>query len=119
MCQVKRSAVSRSISSLSRLRTDPVVEAHLAWMEDRGIDPFTSYQLPLATLTLKQWVGRLIRHRRDRGLLAILDIRLIRKPYGARLLKDLPPCPITHDLSDVEGFFRNSAGSAPREPADP
>lgn len=85
--------------------TDPLVEARLSLLETQGIDPFTSYQLPVAILTLKQGLGRLIRHRQDRGVLAVLDTRLIKKPYGKRFLRDLPSFAVTRDLAALDSFF--------------
>ena len=61
--------------------------------------------MPLAILALQQGLGRLIRHRRDRGVLAVLDPRLRTKAYGRRFIASLPPAPIVHDLGAVEGFF--------------
>ncbi len=84
---------------------DPITSARIEAIAERGDEPFHDYQVPLATLTLLQGLGRLIRHRQDRGVLAILDPRLRTKGYGARFLASLPPAPITHDLADVERFF--------------
>ena len=71
----------------------------------RGGEPFADYQVPLAILTLQQGLGRLIRHRRDRGVLAILDPRLRTKAYGHRFLASLPPAPVIHDLDRVSAFL--------------
>ena len=67
--------------------------------------PFADYQVPLAILTLLQGLGRLIRHRQDRGVLAVLDPRLRTMGYGRRFLASLPPAPVTHDLDAVRRFF--------------
>jgi ATP-dependent DNA helicase DinG len=61
--------------------------------------------VPLAALTLLQGLGRLIRTRTDRGVLAVLDPRLTRMGYGRRFLASLPPAPITDDLAVVARFF--------------
>jgi ATP-dependent DNA helicase DinG len=61
--------------------------------------------VPLAILTLQQGLGRLIRHRQDRGVLAVLDPRLRTKGYGRRFIASLPPAPIVHELQAVERFF--------------
>ncbi|HXH24336.1 MAG TPA: ATP-dependent DNA helicase, partial [Vicinamibacterales bacterium] len=84
---------------------DPVTAARIDAIRERGGDPFTEYQVPLAILTLLQGLGRLIRHRTDRGVLAVLDPRLTTKRYGRRFLASLPPAPVTHDLRAVERFF--------------
>ena len=62
--------------------------------------------MPLAILALQQGLGRLIRHRQDRGVLAVLDPRLRTKGYGRRFLASLPPAPVVHDLGAVEGVLR-------------
>jgi ATP-dependent DNA helicase DinG len=84
---------------------DPVVAARIAAIGARGGDAFNEYQVPVATLTLLQGLGRLIRSRADRGVMAILDPRLTQKQYGRRFLASLPPAPITDNLRDVERFL--------------
>jgi ATP-dependent DNA helicase DinG len=84
---------------------DPVTAARIDAIRERGGDPFGEYQVPLAILTLQQGLGRLIRHRRDRGVLAVLDPRLRTMGYGRRFLASLPPAPVVHDLDSVETFF--------------
>ena len=84
---------------------DPVTAARIDAINAAGGDAFSDYQVPLAILTLQQGLGRLIRHRRDRGVLAVLDPRLRTKGYGARFLASLPPAPAVHDLSRIEAFF--------------
>jgi ATP-dependent DNA helicase DinG len=84
---------------------DPVTAARIEAINARGGDAFVDYQVPLAILTLKQGLGRLIRHRSDRGVLAVLDPRLRTMGYGRRFLASLPPAPVTDDLDAVERFF--------------
>ncbi|MBZ5556110.1 MAG: ATP-dependent DNA helicase [Acidobacteriia bacterium] len=84
---------------------DPITAARIEAIRERGGDPFGEYQVPLAILALQQGLGRLIRHRRDRGVLAVLDPRLRTKGYGRRFVASLPPAPIVHDLSHIEAFF--------------
>ena len=69
--------------------------------------------MPLAILALLQGLGRLIRHRSDRGVLAILDPRVRTMGYGRRFLASLPPAPITYALDDVRRFFGDSPHSSP------
>ncbi len=71
----------------------PLIEARLQNIEARGGDPFASYSLPEAILKLRQGVGRLIRTRSDRGIVVILDPRVLSKGYGKAFLKALPQCP--------------------------
>jgi ATP-dependent DNA helicase DinG len=85
--------------------SDPILAARIDAIRARGGEPFGEYQVPLAILALQQGLGRLIRHRRDRGVLAVLDPRLRTKGYGRRFLASLPPAPIVHDLDRIEEFF--------------
>jgi ATP-dependent DNA helicase DinG len=87
---------------------DPITAARIEAISARGDSAFDEYQVPLAILALKQGLGRLIRHRQDRGLFAILDPRLKTMAYGRRFLASLPPAPVTHQLADVERFFAPS-----------
>ena len=59
-------------------------------LENNNHDPFTTYQLPRAALALKQGFGRLIRRADDRGIVAILDGRLLNKNYGQVFIETLP-----------------------------
>jgi ATP-dependent DNA helicase DinG len=72
----------------------PLIEAKLELVEERGGDPFTEYSLPEAILKLRQGVGRLIRTKSDRGIIVILDNRIVNKPYGRAFLQALPKCPV-------------------------
>jgi ATP-dependent DNA helicase DinG len=72
----------------------PLIEAKLELVEKRGGDPFTEYSLPEAILKLRQGAGRLIRTKSDRGIVVILDNRIVTKPYGRAFLQALPKCPV-------------------------
>ncbi len=85
--------------------SDPVVAARVAAINDDGGNAFFQYQVPSAVITLKQGFGRLIRSLNDRGLLALLDNRLLKKQYGRVFLESLPPYRKTTDIGDVEDFF--------------
>ncbi len=84
---------------------DPVHEARVAQMKAAGENWFGIYVLPQAVLRLKQGLGRLLRTRDDRGVMAILDTRLHTKGYGKMVLNALPPARRTASLRDVEQFF--------------
>jgi ATP-dependent DNA helicase DinG len=84
---------------------DPITAARIEAIADRGGQPFSEYQVPLAILTLLQGLGRLIRHRDDRGVLAVLDPRLQTMGYGRRFLASLPPAAVTRELGDIRRFF--------------
>jgi len=72
----------------------PLIEAKLEFIEARGGDPFTEYSLPEAILKLRQGVGRLIRTKSDRGIIVILDNRIVTRPYGRAFMQALPKCPV-------------------------
>jgi ATP-dependent DNA helicase DinG len=72
----------------------PLIEAKLELIEERGGDPFAEYSLPEAILKLRQGVGRLIRTKADRGIIVILDNRIVTKPYGRAFMQALPKCPV-------------------------
>jgi ATP-dependent DNA helicase DinG len=90
---------------------DPITAARIEAIGARGGSAFGEYQVPLAILALKQGLGRLLRHRQDRGVLAILDPRLRSMGYGRRFLGSLPPAPVTHQLADVARFFAPDAAA--------
>ena len=85
--------------------TDPVVRARSLAIERNGGNPFMDLFVPGAAIALKQGFGRLIRTRRDFGVVALLDERVHTKGYAKRLLRALPPVRTTHALSDVESFW--------------
>jgi ATP-dependent DNA helicase DinG len=72
----------------------PLIEAKLELVQARGGDAFTEYSLPEAILKLRQGVGRLIRTKTDRGIIVILDNRIVTKPYGRAFMQALPKCPV-------------------------
>jgi ATP-dependent DNA helicase DinG len=84
---------------------DPIVQARIEAIEKAGGDAFAAFQVPLAILTLLQGLGRLLRHRTDRGVLAVLDPRLRTMGYGRRFLSALPPAPVTHEIEDIARFL--------------
>src|SRR6185436_13887166 len=87
---------------------DPITAARIESISARGGSAFGEYQIPLAILALQQGLGRLIRHRLDRGVLAVLDPRLRSMAYDRRFLASLPPAPVTTELDDIEEFFQTS-----------
>ncbi|HEX9038018.1 MAG TPA: ATP-dependent DNA helicase [Ktedonobacterales bacterium] len=88
---------------------DPVQEARVSRLKAAGENWFGGYVLPNAILRLKQGVGRLIRTRDDRGVMAILDRRIYTKSYGREVMLALPPARRTERLADVHAFFAGSS----------
>jgi ATP-dependent DNA helicase DinG len=88
--------------------SDPIVAARVRALQEDGRNAFTEYQIPEAVLALKQGFGRLIRSKTDRGILAILDNRILRMQYGRIFLESLPEYSTTHDLAEVARFMQNS-----------
>ena len=85
--------------------TDPVVAARVKAIDAGGGNAFFQYQVPSAVITLKQGFGRLIRSLHDRGLLVLLDNRILKKQYGRVFIESLPNYKRTTDLRVVESFF--------------
>src|SRR3989442_3651384 len=85
--------------------SDPVVAARVKSIDTEGGNAFYQYQVPAAVITLKQGFGRLIRSLQDRGLLVLLDNRILKKAYGKVFLESLPDYRRTIALQDVEEFF--------------
>ena len=84
---------------------DPVVEARMELIESRGGKPFQDYQIPQAITTFKQGFGRLIRTKRDKGVVAVLDPRINTKSYGKSFIDALPECERTFDIDRISSFF--------------
>ena len=87
--------------------SDPVIGARQRYIDSHGGNSFNSYSVPAAIINLKQGLGRLIRSATDRGVLSILDPRIVTKGYGQQFRKSLPPSRVTRKIEDVESFFSN------------
>jgi ATP-dependent DNA helicase DinG len=85
--------------------SDPVVAARVKSIDADGGNAFFQYQVPAAVITLKQGFGRLIRSLHDRGLLTLLDNRILKKQYGRVFVESLPSYRRTTDIRQVEAFF--------------
>jgi len=85
--------------------SDPVVAARVKAIDAEGGNAFFQYQVPAAVITLKQGFGRLIRSLHDRGLLVLLDNRILKKQYGRVFVESLPNYKKTTEMRVVEEFF--------------
>ena len=85
--------------------SDPIVQARCIAIDDDGGNAFFDYSVPVAVITLKQGFGRLIRSLNDRGLLVLLDNRILKKQYGRVFVQSLPAYTRTTDIRKVEEFF--------------
>ncbi|MBA3820188.1 MAG: ATP-dependent DNA helicase [Deltaproteobacteria bacterium] len=90
--------------------TDPLLAARMRTCAEAGGDPFDTIQLPAAAIALKQGFGRLIRRRDDRGIVAILDGRIVMRSYGRVFLDTLPAgLPRTSALEQVRRWWKPPA----------
>jgi ATP-dependent DNA helicase DinG len=96
---------------------DPVTAARVEHLRERGLEPFASFQVPQAALLLRQGFGRLIRRKSDRGMVALLDRRVLRRSYGQVFLRSLPACPRITELDQALAYAaslkRESSGQPP------
>ena len=92
--------------------SDPIVAARTRFIDDNGGKSFFDYSVPQAVITLKQGIGRLIRSKTDKGVIALLDPRLRTKSYGRDFLNSLPRCKVTSELKEVAQIFGNESNSS-------
>jgi len=98
-----------------RTPSDPVFEARCEAVEKNGGNPFMDLSLPEAVMKFKQGFGRLMRRSSDRGVVAVLDGRILRKRYGTFFLQSLPETRTSFGgfegiLKDTESFLYVSRG---------
>jgi ATP-dependent DNA helicase DinG len=84
---------------------DPVLKARMEAMTKQGRNPFFTYQLPTAVISLRQGIGRLIRDVTDRGVLMVCDPRLLKRSYGQIFLDSVPAMRRSRNIEDVQAFF--------------
>lgn len=93
-----------------KVPTEPVFIARAQEIEKKGGDSFRDYSVPLAVIKFKQGFGRLIRNKTDRGIILVLDKRIVEKQYGWYFIKSLPEIPIVQGskeevLFQIKRFF--------------
>ena len=93
-----------------RVPTEPVLQARAEAIAAAGNDPFLNYTVPQAVIRFRQGFGRLIRHRRDRGIVLLLDSRVVTRGYGRMFLNSLPEvrvaaAPSTELLNTLSQFW--------------
>ncbi|MGQ9615661.1 MAG: helicase C-terminal domain-containing protein [Spirochaetota bacterium] len=93
-----------------KVPTEPIIKARFERIRNRGGNPFLNYYVPLAVIKLRQGIGRLIRNRLDRGVIVILDKRILIKSYGGFFLSAIPTetpfCGKLYDvLREIEEFL--------------
>uniref|UniRef100_A0A7C6A818 DNA 5'-3' helicase n=1 Tax=candidate division WOR-3 bacterium TaxID=2052148 RepID=A0A7C6A818_UNCW3 len=87
---------------------DPRLEGVTESLREQGRDPFYSFQLPQAVLRFRQGFGRLIRNTKDRGVVCVLDKRIVERSYGKFFLESLPKkLPMTFNINAIAQFFKN------------
>lgn len=92
---------------------DPIIQSQIDFYKAQGRNPFMDFQVPDATVRLKQGFGRLIRSLEDSGICMIVDPRVTKSRYGKIILDSLPVEPELYDHSskiiyEAESFFGNS-----------
>lgn len=95
---------------------EPLIEARGERLENRGLSAFRHFSLPRAVLRLKQGFGRLIRSRGDRGVVTLLDRRVLERSYGREFLDSLPPArrlvgPAEEVFDELANFFGTSGAT--------
>ncbi len=91
--------------------TEPVFQARMDAIRERGEDAFGNYAVPMAVINFRQAFGRLIRTTTDRGAVVVLDSRIVSRPYGRRFVESIPECRVVRGgigevVGEVEGFLK-------------
>lgn len=80
----------------------PDVEAKMERLEQQGLNPFYHYQIPNAIIRFRQGFGRLIRGSRDRGIIAVLDARIMTRSYGKIFMQSIPECRNVFSIDELK-----------------
>lgn len=90
-----------------KVPNDPVTEAIIENIKQKGKNPFNDYQVPQAVIKFKQGIGRLIRSKDDKGIITILDNRIIKKAYGKKFLKTLSKNKFIDKKNEIIKMLKN------------
>lgn len=93
---------------------DPVLKARARRIESQGGSSFADHTLPATAVALKQGAGRLIRTERDRGMLVVGDVRLLRQSYGRRLRAALPPMRVLASAEEAAAWVADLTEPGPQ-----
>lgn len=85
--------------------SDPIIEARIDKIKREDGNWFDSFYLPIAIIALQQGFGRLIRTHKDLGMVVLMDIRVVTKGYGSKIIRSLPDCLKTRDIEKVKLFW--------------
>ncbi|MCP4727905.1 MAG: ATP-dependent DNA helicase [bacterium] len=83
----------------------PLIQARIESLQEMGMNPFFSYQIPNAVIRFKQGFGRLIRSSTDKGIVAVLDSRILSKSYGKLFIKALPGCTVVQRMDELKAAY--------------
>lgn len=85
--------------------SDPIIEARIDKIKRDGGNWFDNFYLPIAIIALQQGFGRLIRTHKDLGMVVLMDVRVITKGYGSKIIRSLPDCLKTRNIEKVKLFW--------------
>lgn len=83
----------------------PLEQAREEWIKAKGLSFFSSYSLPKAVVKFRQGFGRLIRTKKDFGVVVVLDPRITTHSYGGTFTRSIPQCRALSSLKELKDFL--------------